>query len=312
MDRILVTGSSGTIGTELCLRLMEEDYNVIGFDKKNNMWSDKVSERTIIGDLQSTDISTHIDVSVDSIIHLAANARVHQSVNNPAKAFENHTLTYNLLEYARKTETDFLLGSSREIYTDENSSTYKEDDSSGFDVSSPYTAGKVGDEAMVWAYSNCYDIEASVLRFSNVYGRFDASNRVVPLFLARASNDLPLKIYGENKILDFTYVSDCVSGILSTLRNFREASGETFNIASGTGSSLVTLAELIKDRMKSDSSITVEPSRTGEMTRFVANIDKAHQYLGYDPDYDLESGLNATIDWYESHDLYNDILEQDS
>lgn len=309
MKHIVVTGSSGTIGTELCIRLLDKGYKMTGIDRVRNRWSEQVQERTTIVDLRNANLADHIPDSVDVIVHLAANARVHELVEAPGQAVENYVSTFEVLNYAREVDADIIFGSSREVYGNQQQTIFQEDDVPLERVPSPYTASKIGEESMIRAFSNCYGISSTILRFSNVYGRYDVSNRVVPLFISRANRDLPLTVFGSEKILDFTYLSDCIDGILATIKRSNKAQGETFNIASGNATTLVELAQTVVNILDSQSSISIESTRTGEVTQFVANINKARQLLNYDPSVDLHSGIERTIDWYDDKNLYNEILE---
>jgi UDP-glucose 4-epimerase len=161
---------------------------------------------------------------------------------------------------------------------------------------------------MLKAYEQCYDIEASILRFSNVYGRFDVSDRVLPLFIAQAHDGQDLTVYGDDKVLDFTYLDDCVDGIVRVIEKFHKAKGTTFNIASGEGTSLIELAEEITRRVDTDVDIHVEPNRTGEVGRYVADISKANKVLNYDPAYSFDEGLDATVDWYTRNAQFFDEI----
>ncbi|WP_436926244.1 NAD-dependent epimerase/dehydratase family protein [Halosimplex amylolyticum] len=305
---ILVTGSSGTVGTELVETLLADGHNVVGVDRVSNRWSDRVDDVTHLSDLCEEDALHGLDAKFDLVVHLGANARVHRLVEEPQKARENFNTTFNTLEFARRTETDFIFASSREVYGDGGKLIYAEDDTYVDECESPYTASKVGGEALVKSYQNCYGIDASILRFSNVYGKYDASNRVVPLFIATANSNDPLTVFGSDKILDFTYINDCVSGIMRSIERFHKAKGTTFNIASGEGASILELAEKIVELTDSDSEILIENNRTGEVSRYIADIQKAEKVLGFSPSYSLSDGLGKTIDWYQSHDdLYTEI-----
>lgn len=311
MEHILITGSNGTIGTELTLQLLDQGYDVTGVDFVSNPWSKTVEEHTIQLDLREEDITAQLPDDIDLIIHLAANARVYKLIETPSKALDNFITTFKILEYAREIGSDLIFGSSREVYGNREKIIHAETDTYVDECESPYTASKVGGEAMVKSYDNCYDIRTTILRFSNVYGRYDMSDRVVPLFIAQAANDQKLTVFGGDKLLDFTYLDDCVDGIVSVINNFQKCSGETFNIASGQGSSLVELAETIRDKLGSNSTIDVESSRPGEVARFVADTSKARRILNYNPSYDLQEGISDTVEWYAQQDLYQQILEAD-
>jgi UDP-glucose 4-epimerase len=307
---VLITGSSGTVGTALANTLLDQGYDVTGVDTRPNQWLETVDDRTTVVDLTDSDALAELPESVDLVVHLAANARVHRLVQQPGLAKENFDTTFNILEYARDVGADLVFSSSREVYGNTGQVVYDETDTYVDECESPYTASKIGGEALVKSYDNCYDIETSIMRFSNVYGRYDASDRVIPLFIAQASRGQDLTVYGDDKVLDFTYIDDCVAGVEQVIEQFNKTSGTTFNIASGRGTSLVELAETIVDRLDAGVSVTVEPNRTGEVGRYVADISKAEKILGYNPSHDLEAGIDATVKWYlDRPELFDTIPE---
>ena len=268
---VLVTGSSGTVGTALAESLLENGYDVYGVDINQNQWSEEVGELTRVVDLREADAFDQLSQDVDLVVHLAANARVHKLVQNPGLARENFETTYNALEYARGIGADFVFSSSREVYGNNGKIIYDETDTYVDECESPYTASKIGGEALVKSYDNCYDMDTSIIRFSNVYGKYDASDRVIPLFIAQANRGQDLTVYGRDKLLDFTYIDDCVTGVVSIIDQFNKAAGSTFNIASGQGSSLIELADIIIEELGVDVQVNVEQNRTGEVSRYVAD-----------------------------------------
>jgi UDP-glucose 4-epimerase len=306
---VLITGSSGTVGTALALRLLDAGCDVHGVDVRPNRWSDRVDERTTIVDLRDAGVELP---EADCLIHLAAHARVHRLVQEPKRAMENVDMTFSVLEHARRNDIDrVVFASSREVYGNNPRTVYHENDSYTRFCESPYTASKISGEAFVNSYQQCYGLDSVTLRFSNVYGRFDASDRVVPLFIARAARGLDLTVYGRGKVLDFTYIDDCVEGVFRTVRRFDKVSGEQLNIASGQGYSLLELAEAVRSRLDADVDVSVEPSRTGEVGRFVADTSKARRILGFEPEYDLGRGIERTVEWYRANDhLLDEILDE--
>jgi UDP-glucose 4-epimerase len=306
---ILITGSSGTVGTALANSLLGRGYDVTGVDSKRNRWIERVDERTRTLDLADQGSMDELPRSTDLIVHLAANARVHKLVQNPELAKQNFDITFNVLEYAREVGADVIFSSSREVYGNNGKIIHNETDTYVDECESPYTASKIGGEALVKSYSNCYDLETSIVRLSNVYGRYDASNRVVPLFIAQAHRGEGLVVYGDDKLLDFTHIDDCVTGLVKLIEQFSKCSDTTFNIASGRGTSLLEVAEIVVEELDADVPINVEPNRTGEVSRFVADISKSQNLLGYSPEYSIADGLRATVDWYLNRDqLLNAIL----
>jgi len=296
---VLITGSSGTVGTALAERLLKEGYVVHGADIAPNPWSDAVDERTTLVDLRDDDEVARLPTEVDMIVHLSAHARVHQLVERPELAMENIEMTFNVLEFARENEIgNVLFASSREVYGNNERIIYDETATNTDASESPYTASKVSGEAMVKSFGECYGMRTCIVRFSNVYGRYDVSDRVVPLFIAESTRGRDLTVYGSEKVLDFTYLDDCVGGTFRVIDQYPKVRQTTLNIASGRGSSLVELAELVNDRTPQESNIIVEPSRTGEVSRYIADISRAERILGYSPEYTLSDGLAETIDWY--------------
>ncbi|MFP8952151.1 NAD-dependent epimerase/dehydratase family protein [Natrialbaceae archaeon A-arb3/5] len=299
---VLITGSSGTIGTALMQRLLSSGYEVYGLDTIANRWEPSLNKRTFIADLTDKRELRDLPTEIDIIVHLGAHARVHRLVEEPKYALENLEMTFNILEQARQLDIPhFLFASSREVYGNNDGIVYTEGETNADRCESPYTASKMGGEAMVQSYNNCYDLSTCIVRFSNVYGRYDRSDRVIPQFIARSSQGEPLTVYGAEKVLDFTYLDDCVDGVTSMIENFPKISGKTLNISSGRGASLIELAQEINEKTPQNSDITVEPSRPGEVKRYVGDISTAQKLLGYDPEYSLSEGLEKTIDWYHDN-----------
>lgn len=299
ISSIVVTGSSGTIGTALSERLLDAGYEVYGVDVVPNRWSDRVAERTTVTNLMTNCMD--LPEAADLVVHLAANARVRKLVEDPGLAKENYDTTYNVLEYARNIGADVVFSSSREVYASDDKIVYNENDTYVDQCKSPYTASKIGGEALIKSYGECYDIDTGIVRLSNVYDKYDSSNRVIPLFIAQAIHGDDLTVYDENKVLDFLYIDDCVTGIMSVINQFQKVSDTTINIASGKGISLIELAETVRETLSADISVNIKPNRTGEISRCVADIQRARKVLGYNPVYNLEDGIEMTVEWYQSH-----------
>lgn len=296
---ILVTGSSGTIGTRLCERLLAGGHAVTGVDWIQNKWQKSVQAITILADLRKEENLTKLPVNVDAIVHLAANARVYELVEEPDRARDNVLSTWNMLEFARTSGIKrFLFASSRESYGNTGVDKYTEDLVRIENCESPYTASKLAGEAFVESYRRCYGIDQITFRFSNVYGMYDDSIRVVPLFIRQARAGKPLTIFGTDKCLDFTYIDDAVTGVMLALEKFETAKNTTYNIATGSGITIVHLAERVKELIGSASPMEIAESRTGEVIRYVADISKAQKALGYQPTVLFEEGIQRAVQWY--------------
>ncbi|KAB8143378.1 NAD-dependent epimerase/dehydratase family protein [Chloroflexia bacterium SDU3-3] len=305
---VLITGSSGQIGTNLALRLMDLGHQVFGVDKRQNTWTDRIP--TLLQDLSAPlrDFSGGIGSvpypKVDVVIHLAANAKVHELVQFPHRAMENISLTFNVLEFCRHNQLPIIFSSSREVYGDIHRYITEEKEADFAFTESPYSASKIAGEALVYSYARCYDLPYLVFRFSNVYGRYDNDiermERVIPLFIRNMARGEPVTVYGSEKTLDFTYVDDCVSGIVAGAERLVAGSlrDQTINLAYGEGNTLVQMAEYIAAALGVPPNILVEPSkRVGEVTHYVADISKAHQLLGYQPQVPLAEGIRRAVAW---------------
>ncbi|MDD4628579.1 MAG: NAD-dependent epimerase/dehydratase family protein [Candidatus Peribacteraceae bacterium] len=299
--KILVTGSSGTIGTRLCEKLMENGHEVKGFDWKPNKWQPAVQKITTQIDLRDLEkLKTVGKVPADILVHLAANARVYDLVEQPELARDNMLTVFNALEYARLNGIKrFVFASSRETYGNSGATRYSEDMVRVEHCESAYTASKIAGEALVESYKRCYGIDTVILRFSNVYGMYDDSDRVVPLFIRRARKNEALTIFGKDKSLDFTYIDDTVAGIMLILEKFDQAKNDTYNIAFGKAATIVELAELLKKLLNSSSTLEIKPSRTGEVTNYTADITKAASKIGFAPKIPFEEGVRKAVEWYK-------------
>jgi nucleoside-diphosphate-sugar epimerase len=178
--RILVTGSSGQIGTNLALRLAGDGHDVFGVDKRLNTWTDEF--RYLLQDLSGHYPSFPGGIGgveypeVDLVIHLAAHAKVHQLVRQPHRALENAVMTFNVLEFCRQQKLPIVFSSSREVYGDVHRFAEAEASEASADFAyteSTYSASKIAGEALIYSYARCYGLRYLVFRFSNVYGRYD-------------------------------------------------------------------------------------------------------------------------------------------
>lgn len=295
----MITGSSGAIGTRLFELLLKQGYTVIGTDLRPNLWNQRINELTIIADLCKSKDLEQLPTDIDMVVHLAANARVYSLVVNPKLARDNFEMLYNILEFCRKHSIkNFLFSSSREVYGNSNLATHSETDADIRHCESPYTATKIGGEALVHAYHQCYGIHFVITRFSNVYGMYDASDRVIPLFIRLTLDNQDLIVYGDDKCLDFSYIDDTIAGVIQCIEKFPEVKDNIFNISSGRSVSIVDIANLVRNSMNGKNSIVIKENRTGEVMRSVIDITKAKKHLDYEPRIPIEEGISRSIQWY--------------
>jgi UDP-glucuronate 4-epimerase len=306
--RILITGSSGQIGTNLALKLIEQGHYVYGVDVRANRWTNQIT--TLIQDLSApyTNFKGGIGYveypdKLDAVVHFAAHAKVHELVEQPLRALANITMTFNVLEFCRHQRLPLVFSSSREVYGDIHRYITDETNADFAYTESPYSASKISGEALIYSYAQCYALPYVVFRFSNVYGRFDNDiermERVIPLFIRKIKQGEPIIVYGEKKVLDFTYVDDCVFGVSRGLEALVSGAikNETINLAYGQGNTLVAMAEFVSEALGTPANMTIAPARLGEVTHYVANIEKAGRLLGYEPSTPLREGIHKAVEW---------------
>ena len=300
--KILVTGSSGCIGTRLCELLLERGYSVLGADARPNPWNQTINDLTVIADLCRPEDLEQLPAGFDMVIHLAAHSRVHNLIVSPELALENFQMLFNILNYCKTHRVkNFIFSSSREVYGNSTKSASSEKGADVFRCESPYAATKMGGEALINAYHRCYGINFAIARFSNVYGMYDNSDRVIPLFIRLTRENKDLVIYGNNKFLDFTYIDDAVEGLISCIEHFARIKNKVFNIASGRSVSLLDIATLIITAMNGENSVIIEDNRAGEVMRSALDITKVKNYLDFEPKTLLEAGIGRTIAWYDTY-----------
>lgn len=304
--RILITGSSGQIGTNTALALLERGHAVAGLDRRPNEWTGAFP--TYVVDLVEiargrASAGQALSPRPDVIIHLAAWAKVHELVVEPRKALENVEMAFAALEMARALRVPIVFGSSREVYGDIRAHVTDEGMADFVVAESTYSASKIAGEAFFYTYARCYGLPTLVFRFSNVYGRYDNDlhrmERVIPLFVRRIWDGQPIVVYGRDKMLDFTYIDDCVAGVVAGVEALAAGRvvNQTINLACGQGQTLYDLVCLIELALGRKAMATYEPPRTGEVTHYVADISKARRLLGYRPQTPLAAGIGLYVQW---------------
>ena len=291
--KILITGSSGFIGSALKRLLGEKGIEIITYDIKENPMDDVRNFSSLQAKL----------ISVDGVVHLAAVSRVKIAHENPLECINtNIGGTINVLESVREFISEngrpwVIFGSSREVYGEPVKLPVVE--TSHRKAINVYGVSKLSGEELCKVYAENYGLKTRVLRFSNVYtGVNDHLDRVIPKFILQAFNreDLVINGLGE-EIFDFTYITDTVQGIWGCIQEIERNSHlfDDFNISSGIPISLVDLAELIIKKTESSSKVKYTASRSYDVSKFYADPAKARKKLGFAPKIALENGINLAI-----------------
>ncbi len=303
--RVLITGSSGQIGTNLGLALLDAGHGVVGLDVRPNPWTGRIDTHLVDLAVPLEGAAMAAFGPVEAVVHLAAHAKVHALVERPWGAVENHLMVANALELARLGRVPILLASSREVYGNRvaQGAPVAEGHADFRAVPSPYAAMKLAGEGLAASYRRCYGLPFSVIRFSNVYGRYDHDlerlERAIWVFRDRIARGMAVTVYGAEKVLDFTHVDDAVAGTVACLMALVAGNpavvGETFNVAHGTGHRLLDVVDLVAGAVGRAPDVRIEPSRAGEVTWYVADISRARAAFGYDPRVPVTIGVPRAI-----------------
>jgi UDP-glucuronate 4-epimerase len=304
------------IGTSLGLALLNRGAIVAGVDRRPNPWTDQIP--TTLMDLCTPGALDTFDWPADLVVHLAAHAKVHATVCNPVLAYENFVAGTAILELARLRRVPLILGSSREVYGNVKRTRVGEKAVFVDKSASPYSATKLAIEALGHSYRRCYGLPIVILRFSNVYGRYDTDldrlERVVPLFFRQIATASPVVIFGAEKRLDFTFIDDCVAGILKTIEAMlgRGLTDHVINIASGRGYGLTELATLIGEAVGKRPIVVLQPTRAGEVVHYVARLDVARRALGYRSRVMLPEGIRRALAWQSARGDLSPVLAREA
>ena len=283
--RILITGSSGQIGTNLALRLQARRPRGLRRRQAAEPVDGRVPDapagprRPLPGVPRAASAASSTRRSTSSCTS-PRTRRCTSSSAQPHRALENAIMTFNVLEYARGLGMPLVFSSSREVYGDVHRfEEYAEEAADFAYTESPYSASKIASEAFVYSYARCYGLatSSSASRTSTAASTTTCSRmeRVLPLFMHQLSRGEAITVFGgDEKVLDFTYVDDCVDGIARGVDALaeRRVANETINLAYGQGNTLVRAAELIAAELGVEPQITIAPSLLGEVTHYVADV----------------------------------------
>ena len=292
---ILVTGGAGFIGSHLAETLVA-DNDVVVLDNLSSGRREWVDNRATLieADIQDTQAVARAADGVDLIFHQAANVSVERSVDAPIESHEtNVDATLRLLEHARKEDARFIYASSAAIYGTPESVPIDESDPK--EPTSPYGLEKYSADEYCRLYHELYGVETVTLRYFNVYGprqRGGQYSGVIDIFLDQARRGEEITVHGDGEqTRDFVHVEDVVAA--NCLAATHGTSGEAYNIGTSNSISVDTLAQLIVDTFKTSSSITYIDPREGDIQQSCSSIKKAHQDLGFNPNWSLDDGLKT-------------------
>ena len=312
--RILVTGGAGFIGSNLIEALLRypEVKQVRVLDNLATGSTNNIHEfystphfEFLQGDIRNYSTCLETCDGMDLISHQAALGSVPRSINDPLTTNEvNITGTLNVFMAAKEKKIKRIVYAASSSTYGDHAALPKQEDKIGKPLS-PYAVTKYVNELYADVFASLYDMEFIGLRYFNIFGPKQNPQgpyaAVIPLFIEALLNDQSPVINGDGTISrDFTYVSNAVqANILSLFANNKKAINQVYNIACGHQTSLLDLFQKLKKISSSDIEPTHMSDRPGDVKHSLADISKAKNLLGYDPQISVEEGLKKTFEWYQ-------------
>lgn len=312
-SKFLVTGSAGFIGSNLVEALLKLGYKVRGLDNFSTGKKENVEEflgnpnyEFIEGDICDLDICMSACEGIDYVLNQAAWGSVPRSIEMPLLYEEiNIKGTLNMMEAARQNGIKkFVYASSSSVYGDEPNLPKKEGREGT--LLSPYALTKMVDEEYGKLYTKLYGLDTYGLRYFNVFGRRQnpdgAYAAVIPKFIKQLVNNEAPTINGDGKqSRDFTYIENVIEANLKACNASHEAAGQSYNIAYGGRESLIDIYYQLLNALGKDIQPIFGPERKGDIKHSNADISKAKEFLGYNPDWSFEQGIITAIKWYKEN-----------
>lgn len=312
---ILVTGSAGFIGFHVSRNLLEQGKNIIGIDNLNSYY-DTGLKNARLAILQSYsnftfinhNIAEQINIKedVNHIIHLAAQAGVRYSLENPESYIRSNLIGhFNMLEYCRslKNLKHFVYASSSSVYGGNTNLPFAIEDK----VDAPrslYAATKKADELMTYSYSHLFKIPSTGLRFFTVYGEWGRPDMATWLFTENIINGKPITVYNNGDMKrDFTYIDDIVSGILAVTGKPPQGDlpYKIYNLGNNNSENLMDFIKVLEDSIGRKAIIEFKPMHPGDVLETYADIAESVRDFGFAPKTSIEEGLPKFVAWYKKY-----------
>ncbi len=310
IKKVLITGADGFIGSHLTELLVKEGYKVKALSQYNSFnnwgWLENVDcsgdIEVVNGDIRDPHFCKYITKEIDAVFHLAALIAIPYSYIAPDSYVDTNIKgTLNICQAALEngvkrvihTSTSEVYGTAQYVPIDEKHPLQPQ---------SPYSASKIGSDAMAMSFFNAFNLPLTIARPFNTYGPRQSARAVIPTIIAQiACGKRQIKLGDVTPTRDFNYVIDTCRGFLALL-NCDKAIGETVNIGSNFEISVGDTLNLIRELMNSDVEFISEAQRIrpekSEVFRLWCDNSKIRDLTGFEPEYSMREGLKATIDWF--------------
>lgn len=313
----LVTGSAGFIGFHLTKRLLEKGQEVVGVDNLNSYYDPQLKKArlTILKkfprfSFYRLDIANLADFEnvftenkIDKVCHLAAQAGVRYSLENPHLYEQSNMVGFlNLLELMRQYEIkDLVYASSSSVYGGIKKIPFSERMKINKSISL-YAATKAANELYAHVYHHLYGFNTIGLRFFTVYGPWGRPDMALFLFTKAILEDKPVKVFNQGQMKrDFTYIDDIVDGIMASLNKVSALGYEVFNLGCADPVNLLDFIKTIEKNLGKKAKKEFLPLRLGDVPNTFADVSKAKKLLGYQPKVKIEEGVGEFVNWYREY-----------
>ena len=326
--KVLLTGAAGFIGYHVALKLLARGDTVIGVDNLNDYYDvclkqarlDSIAKQNNANNFKfvKLDLAENMatqqlfaDENPDSVIHLAAQAGVRYSLENPHAYISSNIVAFtNILEACRAIKPQHLVyASSSSVYGGNTKLPFSETDSVDHPVSL-YAATKKANELMAHTYSHLYHIPTTGLRFFTVYGPWGRPDMSPFLFADAIINDMPIKVFNHGDMLrDFTYIDDIVEGVVRVLDKPATPSANTgapyrlFNIGNNQPEKLMDFIGLLESAIGKTAQKEFLPMQAGDVKATYADTSALEAWVGFKPHTPLNDGVEKFVSWY--HQFYS-------
>lgn len=321
MPRVLITGAAGFIGMHTSIRFLREGWDVVGLDNINDYYSvdlkrDRISEIVNTAnnldesfEMHEADLNSDIweifqNIEFEAIVHLAAQAGVRYSIENPRAYLESNILGFqSVLEFVSENEIKrFLYASSSSVYGKNSTQPFSEKAACD-SPESYYASTKRTNELMAKSYFQTEGLSSIGLRFFTVYGPWGRPDMAPMLFANAGNSDRIIKVFNHGRQeRDFTYVDDIVEGIfqLTTMADFPKES-LVCNIGNGKPLGLMDFICLLEKSIGREFRKTFVPAQKGDVESTYADTSLLESLVDYKAKVPLEKGIPLFIDWYNSY-----------
>lgn len=310
--KIFVTGAAGFIGFHLAKHLHEHDYLVIGYDNFNDYYPvalkkhranelKKIGIEIIEGDICDENKLQEAAKGATDIVHLAAQAGVRYSLQEPKKYLETNINGFlNILELCRQDPTVKLTyASSSSVYGKNETLPFAVDDITDRQTSL-YGVTKKTNELMAHSYHHLFGIRAIGLRFFTVYGSWGRPDMAYYSFADAIMKGKPIDIYNHGKMKrDFTYIDDIIAGTVAAM-NY-DGNFEVFNLGNNCSEELMYLVHLLEKNLNKKAIIKSLPMQKGDVVATYADISQSAVKLNFSPKTNLENGIEKFVSWYKDY-----------